>query len=90
MIIAAIAGGGAAVAFILRAVARAAGVGSLPGPPMLPLDIFASRQFTVINVITFCVYAAFGGELFLLVLELQVAAGFSALAAGSALLPIPC
>jgi MFS family permease len=55
---------------------------------MLPLDIFASRQFTVINVITFCVYAAFGGELFLLVLELQVGSKFSALAAGSALLPI--
>ncbi|MGI9009401.1 MAG: MFS transporter, partial [Streptosporangiaceae bacterium] len=59
------------------------------GPaPMLPLDIFASRQFSLINVITFCVYAAFGGELFLLVLDLQAGAGFSALAAGAALLPV--
>jgi Na+/melibiose symporter-like transporter len=55
---------------------------------MLPLDIFASRQFSIMNVITFCVYAAFGGELFLLVLDLQAGAGFSALAAGSALLPV--
>jgi EmrB/QacA subfamily drug resistance transporter len=56
--------------------------------PMLPLDVFASRQFTVINVITFLVYGAFGGLLFLLVLQLQVVAGFSPLEAGSALLPV--
>jgi hypothetical protein len=55
---------------------------------MLPLAIFASRQFSAINVITFCVYCATGGELFMLVLELQAGAGFSALAAGSALLPV--
>ena len=59
-----------------------------PTPPMLPLDVFSSRQFTVINVITFLVYAAFGGVLFLLVLQLQVGAGFSPVAAGSALLPV--
>lgn len=59
-----------------------------PTPPMLPVDVFASRQFTVINVITFLVYGAFGGLLFLLVLQLQVVAGFSPLAAGSALLPV--
>jgi MFS family permease len=55
---------------------------------MLPLDVFASRQFTVINVITFLVYGAFGGLLFLLVLQLQVVAGFSPVEAGSALLPV--
>jgi EmrB/QacA subfamily drug resistance transporter len=59
----------------------------VPGP-MLPLGIFAARQFRVINVITFCVYSAFVGLLFLLVLELQAGEGFSALAAGSALLPV--
>jgi predicted MFS family arabinose efflux permease len=59
------------------------------GPaPMVPLDVFASRQFSAINVITFAVYGAFGGMLFLLVLQLQVGAGFSALAAGAALLPV--
>ena len=56
--------------------------------PMLPLDVFASRQFTVINVITFLVYGAFGGLLFLLVLQLQVVSGFSPIAAGSSLLPV--
>jgi EmrB/QacA subfamily drug resistance transporter len=56
--------------------------------PMLPLDVFASRQFSVINVITFLVYGAFGGLLFLLVLQLQVVSGFSPLKAGAALLPV--
>jgi EmrB/QacA subfamily drug resistance transporter len=56
--------------------------------PMLPLDIFASRQFTVANVATFVVYAALGGVLFLLVVNLQVVAGFTPLAAGTSLLPL--
>jgi EmrB/QacA subfamily drug resistance transporter len=56
-------------------------------PPMLPLDVFASRQFTVVNVVTFLVYASFGALFFLLVVELQVGSGFSPLRAGTALLP---
>src|SRR5215472_2914969 len=86
VIVAAVIGVAAAVAFgvIERRRTRAPD----PTPPMLPLDVFASRQFTVINVITFLVYGAFGGLLFLLVLQLQVVAGFSPLAAGSALLPV--
>jgi EmrB/QacA subfamily drug resistance transporter len=60
--------------------------GSRTGP-MLPLDVFASRQFTSVNVVTFLVYGALGGVLFLLVLQLQVVAGFSPLEAGLALLP---
>jgi Na+/melibiose symporter-like transporter len=56
--------------------------------PMLPLDVFASRQFTVINILTFLVYGAFGGLLFLLIIQLQVVSGFSPLAAGAALLPV--
>ncbi|MCX4763736.1 MFS transporter [Streptomyces sp. NBC_01275] len=55
--------------------------------PMLPLDIFASRQFTAVNLVTLCVYAAFGGFFFLCALQLQVVAGWSALGAGTALLP---
>src|SRR4051794_35446131 len=55
--------------------------------PMLPLDIFASRQFTAVNLVTLCVYAAFGGFFFLPALQLQVVAGYSPLAAGTALLP---
>ncbi|MFJ6793372.1 MFS transporter [Streptomyces sp. NPDC091268] len=55
--------------------------------PMMPPGVFASRQFTAVNLVTLCVYAAFGGFSFLVVLQLQVVAGYSALAAGAALLP---
>ncbi|MFI2371946.1 MFS transporter [Streptomyces sp. NPDC018833] len=55
--------------------------------PMLPLSIFALRQFTAVNLVTLCVYAAFGGFFFLVALQLQVVAGYSALGAGTALLP---
>jgi EmrB/QacA subfamily drug resistance transporter len=56
-------------------------------PPMLPLGIFRNREFTAINVITFIVYGAMGAVFFLLVLTLQVVAGFSPLEAGVSLLP---
>jgi EmrB/QacA subfamily drug resistance transporter len=56
-------------------------------PPMLPLGIFKSRQFTAINLITFVVYGAMGAVFFLLVLDLQVVAGFTPLQAGISLLP---
>ncbi|GAA0578144.1 MFS transporter [Streptomyces crystallinus] len=55
--------------------------------PMLPPEVFASRQFTAVNLVTVCVYAAFGGFFFLAALQLQVVAGYSALGAGAALLP---
>jgi len=56
--------------------------------PMLPLAIFKNRQFSGANGTTLAVYAALGGAMFLLVIELQVALGYSALEAGSALLPV--
>jgi putative Ca2+/H+ antiporter (TMEM165/GDT1 family) len=56
--------------------------------PMLPVEVFADRQFTSANLVTFAVYGALGGTLFLLVVHLQVVAGFSPLAAGTSLLPI--
>jgi EmrB/QacA subfamily drug resistance transporter len=55
--------------------------------PMLPLGIFAIRQFTAVNAVTICVYAAIGGFFFLAVLQLQTVVGYSALQAGTALLP---
>ncbi|WP_433451547.1 MFS transporter [Streptomyces sp. CA-142005] len=55
--------------------------------PMLPPDIFSSRQFTAVNLVTLCVYAAFGGFFFLTALQLQVVSGYSPLQAGTALLP---
>jgi EmrB/QacA subfamily drug resistance transporter len=56
--------------------------------PMLPLGVFADRQFTAANVVTFAVYAALGGVFFLLVVHLQVSAGWSPLAAGLAGVPV--
>lgn len=56
--------------------------------PMVPLDVFASRLFSAVNVVTFLVYAAIGGVFFVLILQLQVVARFSPLASGVALLPI--
>ncbi|MFJ9005250.1 MFS transporter [Streptomyces canus] len=55
--------------------------------PMMPLGIFASRQFTAVNLVTLCVYGAFGGFFFLGAVQLQVVVGYSALQAGTALLP---
>lgn len=56
--------------------------------PMLPLRIFANRQFSAANAVTFLIYAVFGGIFFLLVVHLQVVAGFSPVASGVATLPI--
>lgn len=56
--------------------------------PMLPLRLFRSRQFSAANVVTFVVYAALGGALFLLPLQLQRVAGFTPLGAGTSLLPV--
>lgn len=56
--------------------------------PMLPMEIFRSRAFSAANTVTFVVYAALGGVLFLVVLNLQVVTRFSALGAGTALLPV--
>ena len=56
--------------------------------PMLPLDLFSDRQFSAANVVTFVVYGALGGVFFLLVAFLQIAMGYTPLAAGAASLPI--
>ncbi|WP_020573183.1 DHA2 family efflux MFS transporter permease subunit [Actinopolymorpha alba] len=56
--------------------------------PLLPLDVFRSRQFTGANLTTFTVYASLGGALFLVALQLQQSLGYSALVAGVATLPI--
>jgi EmrB/QacA subfamily drug resistance transporter len=56
--------------------------------PMLPPSLFSSRQFTGANLVTFAVYAGLGGAFFLVVVNLQIALGYSALEAGIALFPI--
>ena len=55
---------------------------------MLPLAVFRSRQFSAANAVTFVVYAALGGALFLVPVVLQDVCGYSPLAAGAALLPL--
>jgi EmrB/QacA subfamily drug resistance transporter len=56
--------------------------------PMLPLYLFRSRNFAVGNVATLTMYAGLGGALFFVALYLQQVAGYSALAAGAAFLPL--
>jgi len=56
--------------------------------PMLPLGLFRSRAFTGANLTTLAVYFALGGAIFFVVIALQQELGYSALAAGMALLPI--
>ncbi len=56
--------------------------------PMLPLAIFRNLQFCATNAVTFVVYAALGGALFLLPVQLQQVSHYSPLEAGSSLLPL--
>ncbi|MEO3786188.1 MFS transporter [Actinocorallia sp. B10E7] len=56
--------------------------------PLLPLGMFRSVGFSVTNVVTFIVYGALGGALFLLPLQLQQVSGYTPLEAGIALLPV--
>src|SRR2546421_6575145 len=56
--------------------------------PMLPLGLFPSRQFTGANLTTLSVYAGLGATTFIVILELQLGVGYSALAAGVALFPL--
>jgi EmrB/QacA subfamily drug resistance transporter len=56
--------------------------------PVLPLDLFRSRQFSGANGVTFAVYGALGGALFLLPATLQIVRGYSPLESGLALLPV--
>ena len=53
--------------------------------PMLPLSIFAQRQFAAVNAVSFIVYAALTGATFLLPVVLQVVSGYSPLGSGLAL-----
>jgi EmrB/QacA subfamily drug resistance transporter len=56
---------------------------------LMPLGLFASRSFVGLTIFTFLLYGALG-ELFVLVPYLLIqAAGYSAAAAGAALLPLP-
>ncbi len=55
--------------------------------PMLPISLFRNRDFAGANALTALLYAALGGALFMLPFQLIGTHGYSALQAGSALLP---
>jgi EmrB/QacA subfamily drug resistance transporter len=56
--------------------------------PMLPLRLFKRRNFSVGNLETLAMYAGLNLLFFYLVIYLQQVAGYSALEAGAALLPV--
>ena len=55
---------------------------------MAPVALFRSRVFSAANLMTLLVYGALGSVIFLLVLQLQVTAGYTPLQAGIATLPM--
>lgn len=56
--------------------------------PMLPLDLFTRRNFAIGNVQTLTMYGGLGLMFFFLILFLQQVAGYSALQAGTATVPV--
>jgi EmrB/QacA subfamily drug resistance transporter len=56
--------------------------------PLMPLGLFADREFAAASIVTLLMYAALGGALFLIPVELQRVSGYTPLAAGSAMLPV--
>jgi EmrB/QacA subfamily drug resistance transporter len=56
--------------------------------PMLPLELFGVRDFTVANAATVAIYAGLGGLTFLVAVYLQQIAGYSATEAGLSLMPV--
>ena len=56
--------------------------------PLVPPVLFTDRVFSAANAATLLLYGALGVVFLLLVLQLQIVAGFSPLAAGTALLPL--
>jgi EmrB/QacA subfamily drug resistance transporter len=55
--------------------------------PMVPLDLFRNRDFAGANILTLFLYAALMGNFFFFTLNLIQIQGYSATAAGAALLP---
>jgi EmrB/QacA subfamily drug resistance transporter len=78
----------AAAAVAAVAAAVFVGVERRTRNPMLPLELFRSRQFASANLLALVTYAALGGVIFLFVAFLQVTLGYTALQAGAATLPI--
>jgi MFS family permease len=62
-------------------------VESRSAAPILPLELFRIRNFTGANLLTLFLYAALGSVMFFLPLNLIQVQGYSATAAGAAMLP---
>jgi predicted MFS family arabinose efflux permease len=77
----ALAVGVAALALFIAVEARS-------GAPMLPLSLFRIRNFAGANLLTLLLYAALGGGMYFLPLNLIQVQGYSSTAAGGALLPL--
>lgn len=56
--------------------------------PMVPLALFRSRDFTGANAMTLFLYAALGGVLYYLPLNLIQVQGYTPMAAGASILPL--
>ncbi len=56
--------------------------------PMMPLRLFANRNFSAINLMTLLLYAALGGALFFMPFNLILVQHYSPTAAGAAFLPL--
>jgi EmrB/QacA subfamily drug resistance transporter len=56
--------------------------------PMLPLDLFRSRAFSAVNLLTLLLYAALGGTLFFMPFAIIQVHGYSAELAGAVFLPL--
>ena len=56
--------------------------------PMVPLHLFRSKDFAGANLLTLLLYAALGGMMMFFALNLVQVQGYSATAAGAALLPM--
>ncbi|WP_082860444.1 MFS transporter [Alloactinosynnema sp. L-07] len=56
--------------------------------PLIPPALFRDRTFAISNALTFVVYAALGGVMMLMGLQLQISLGYSPTAAGIASVPI--
>lgn len=55
---------------------------------LVPVGLFRNSAFSAVNAVTLFMYAAMGVVFFLLVLQLRTVSGFSAFAAGSAMVPV--
>lgn len=82
-VLAALIGGGlTAVTFVLIEWRKGHG-----GSPMLPLKLFRSADFSGANLLTLFLYTALSGMMFFLPLNLIQVQGYTATAAGAAILP---